>query len=112
MVIMDPDLIIGFCQSAYDITEMIIYPLICLPVFVLILNVLRKVMKERPDDLVAESVVVVFDAIGRQEDRKTIVRLEFPFDKSYFFLFLAYHVAGPADPETILRFMECLEPAC
>jgi hypothetical protein len=74
VIVVYPDDVIGFGDACHHVGEGRVHSLIGLPRLLAVFGIEREVVKERPDGLVAETVVVGFDILLRDGDRVATLR--------------------------------------
>ena len=107
MVVVNPDDVIGPGHLHHGIAELLVYPLVDVPCLLVVVCVVIEVVEERPERVIAEPVIVVFDVVRGEEDRVALFPLERLDDPVFLLFLLSLNVhTRPADPEALVGFIK------
>ncbi len=73
VIVVNPDDVAGLDHFHHGVAELLVHPLINVPCLRVVVHEVVEVVEERPEGVVAESVVVVLDVVRREKDRVALL---------------------------------------
>ena len=107
VIVVDPDDVVRSGHFHHGITELLVHPLVDVPRLLVVVCEEAEVVKDRPEGVVAEPIIIVFDVIGGEEDRVALLFSERLDDLLPLFILLLLNVhTRPANPDALVGFVE------